>query len=293
MNGPGTQTLDTGGRFSGGFRHGVWHGLGIFLGEDGSQFEGSWVGGAQHGPGKLTTAGGDVVEGCWLDNVQTGYGASWNREGKLLHMGRYENGPRQVCPIPRSALPAATHLNKQGRLGGLADNNCARTPTGPLCAVRSRRDVGCSFQRRSAVRLRIRASDSLLGSLLGSLSRCAERGASILYPDGRYYIGAFSDNLPHGEGRLYNSAHQLLHAGYFHNGVFAPDHVPEAARAAESAAAAAAAAASATGSLDAGAAAQDEALYNGVPLHLIEPAGPAALLSRLHDPPLAARQPRP
>jgi len=152
VNGPGTQTLDTGGRFSGGFRHGAWHGLGIFLGEDGSQFEGSWVGGAQHGPGKLTTAGGDVVEGCWLDNVQTGYGASWNREGKLLHMGRYENGPRQVCPIPRSALPAATHLNKQGRSNELAGNNCARAPPGPVCAVRSRRNVDCSCQRGSAVR---------------------------------------------------------------------------------------------------------------------------------------------
>jgi hypothetical protein len=46
----------------------------------------------------------------------------------------------------------------------------------------------------------------------------AERSASLLYPNGDYYIGEYSVNLPHGVGRLFNSSHQLILDGHWQNG---------------------------------------------------------------------------
>jgi hypothetical protein len=139
----------------------------------------------------------------------------------------------------------------------------------------------------------------------------AERSASILFPNSDYYIGAYNLNLPHGEGRLYNSAHKLLLSGHFQNGTHVAEpndelwtapsaaanavvsNVPlteeeEAARAYNIAssectvhpASGLPTASSGSGSVSgAGAGAGPGVTLPPIPIHLIVPAGPAALLS--------------
>lgn len=218
MNGVGFQQLDTGGRFSGSFRNGLWHGLGLFVSEDGHQFEGTFVNGVQQGLGRRTYPDGSTSEGQYADNVLSGYGALWNREGKLMFMGRYDNGPKRSEAIPRSVLPAAAFLS------------------------------------------------------------AAEKRASLLYPNGTFYIGAFNENVPHGAGAMFNSKAERIEDGYYQNGLYI-GHTPhellaegERLDAAEREAEAARAAAL-----------HDQQVFNGLPLHLVQPDGPAALLKQVEQ----------
>ena len=217
MNGVGFQQLDTGGRYSGSFRNGLWHGLGLFVSEDGHQFEGTFVGGVQQGLGRRTHPDGSTSEGQYADNVLSGYGAHWNREGKLLFMGRYDHGPKRSEAIPRSVLPAATFLSP------------------------------------------------------------AEKHASLLYPSGEFYIGAFNENVPHGAGAMYRSNGAMIEEGYWQNGLYVGrellaegDRLDAAEKEREREAAAA----------------RDSAepeVFNGLPLHLVQPDGPAALLKHVEQ----------
>ena len=97
INGKGTYTWESGNKYEGEFKDGLFHGIGkfyysngdiyvgswekdkkkgqgVFTSFDGNSYDGEWLNNKEHGKGVFLTNDGDRYEGSWIDGFLNGYG---------------------------------------------------------------------------------------------------------------------------------------------------------------------------------------------------------------------------
>ena len=58
---------------------------------------------------------GHVFEGEWADGKRSGFGMQWDKDGTLLHFGRwFDDRVVESRPVPRSKIPIGAFLSAAG-----------------------------------------------------------------------------------------------------------------------------------------------------------------------------------
>ena len=84
-HGKGTLTYSDGAVYSGGFKFGKEHGIGIFICfAHGSKYEGEFQNGKKHGNGVYTYPDGVIYEGDWSEGKRNGLGTLLYTDGSKL-----------------------------------------------------------------------------------------------------------------------------------------------------------------------------------------------------------------
>jgi antitoxin component YwqK of YwqJK toxin-antitoxin module len=107
-DGIGTFTWAGGSRYVGEWRAGEMSGKGIYFFQNGDLYEGEFLENQRNGIGTYTLPPGKSIEYCpgcvkyvgeWLDNRKHGFGKCFDKDGKVIHEGRFANGaPTQPYP---------------------------------------------------------------------------------------------------------------------------------------------------------------------------------------------------
>ena len=90
INGYGTYTFESGVKYVGEFKNGIWNGQGTFTFADG-KYVGEFKNGELHGQGTLTYTDGSKYVGEWKDNKKHGQGTYTGTDGGN-YVGGFKNG---------------------------------------------------------------------------------------------------------------------------------------------------------------------------------------------------------
>ncbi len=92
MNGFGTLTWSNGNKYSGDWLDGKIHGKGTLTWANGNKYEGEWANNTMHGKGTFTLFNGTKYIGDFVYGKMHGNGIMYDKNGKILQQGRFENG---------------------------------------------------------------------------------------------------------------------------------------------------------------------------------------------------------
>lgn len=98
-NGYGTYTWvrdssKQGAKYTGLWKDGKFHGLGVYELSNGDKYDGNWIRGKKHGKGKYYYANGEVYDGNWVNGLKNGKGRFEYNSGSI-YIGTWKNGIRE------------------------------------------------------------------------------------------------------------------------------------------------------------------------------------------------------
>jgi hypothetical protein len=145
--------------YEGGFKRGVYDGMGTFTWQDNATYKGNWKDGKRHGSGIYVRADGvDTYDGDWQHDVKHGQGFQQLSDGRTFE-GAYTEG-----------LPGFGVLTLQGAACACCHGRLQTAALLPLCAS-SHKHV-CSADPCEGMRVR-----SLVGLRGLGVRACVRRAA--------------------------------------------------------------------------------------------------------------------
>ncbi len=91
FHGKGMTTQPEGYKYVGDYVNGLPHGKGILILPNGTKYEGDFIEEKKHGKGVFTWSSGNRYEGDFANDKIHGKGKVYDKNGKILRQGRFEN----------------------------------------------------------------------------------------------------------------------------------------------------------------------------------------------------------
>jgi hypothetical protein len=90
----GDDSSTPGAKYSGQWKDGEFHGLGVYELSNGNKYDGDWIRGKRHGQGKYYYANGEIYDGNWVNGLRHGQGRFEFNSGSI-YIGTWKNGIRE------------------------------------------------------------------------------------------------------------------------------------------------------------------------------------------------------
>lgn len=216
-------------------QHGAFHGQGALTTADKHSFTGQFVDGKCHGQGELTTPAGVKHKGPWISNwIRLADGRFISRDGARYsgeEKGGLPHGKGEVHHADGSTSRGqfvagvqegvGQHQHQSGALfeGDFKAGDGIRGIRWPAPGGSSDASRQCGHWRNDKLVLPAPVPRRILTE--GSRLSEHERNASLLFPDGSYFIGPLNrHDQAHGQGKLFRANGDELQSGTWIHGTF-------------------------------------------------------------------------